>query len=111
MALTKEQVERLPPVYRDFLLALASVVESKREGAVVRIAGVPFSHVFDAVNKLHGYDLPQVRQLADNLRVQNYITEDRFGFLSPTARGEEVIRALLPSVTEPVLVPPLPDLS
>src|SRR5438094_628781 len=110
MSLTKQQIETIPSVYRDFLLALASVVESKREGSVVRIAGVPFSNVFDAVNEAHGYDLPQVRELAHNLEAKGYIKQDHFGFLSPTALGEDVIRVILPSVNEPASVPPLPDL-
>ena len=111
MALSKAQVEQIPEVYRDFLLALSPVVESRREGSVVRIGGVPFSRVFDAVSDLHDYDLPQVRELAHNLKAKGYINEDRFGFLSPTALGEDVIRVLAPSVEEPVSVPPLPDLN
>jgi hypothetical protein len=111
MSITKEQVERIPDVYRDFLLALAPVVESQRKGSVVKIGGVPFSHVFAAVSKLHDYDLPQVRELAHNLEEKGYIRQDRFGFLSPTSLGEEVIRVLIPSIDEPVVVPPLPDLN
>lgn len=109
MALTRTQIEQIPEVYRDFLLALAPVVESKREGSVMQIAGVPFSHVFDFVVERHDYTLPQIRELAHNLRAKGYVTEDHFGFLSPTALGEDVIRALVPSVDEPVAVPPLPD--
>jgi hypothetical protein len=111
MALTKAQVEKLPDVYRDFLLSLAPVLESKREGAIMKIGGVPFSRVFEAVARLHGYDLPQVRELAHNLKSKGYIEEDKFGFLSPTELGEDVIRALVPSVSQPVIVPPLPDLN
>jgi hypothetical protein len=110
MSLTKMQVERLPEVYRDFMLALAPVVESKREGSVMKIGGVPFNRVFEAVNRSHAYDLPQVRELAHNLKAKDYIQEDKFGFLSPTALGEDVIRVLIPSISEPVVVPPLPDL-
>jgi len=111
MSITKHQVEKIPAVYQDFLLALASVVESKREGSVIQVAAVPFSNVFDAVSQAHGYNLRQVRELAHNLEAKGYIKQDHFGFVSPTALGEDVIRAILPSVDEPAVVPPLPDLN
>ncbi|HEY2415309.1 MAG TPA: hypothetical protein VGI40_23905 [Pirellulaceae bacterium] len=111
MALTKSQVEKLPDVYRDFMLTLAPVLRSKQEGAVMQIKAVPFSFVCEAVGKLHDYHLAQVRELRQNLKAKGYITEDKFGFLSPTDLGEEVIRLLDESVDEPVVVPPLPDLN
>jgi hypothetical protein len=77
----------------------------------VRIDGVPFSRVYDVVVQTHDYELPQVQELARNLKAKGYIQEDKFGFLSPTALGEEVICALIPSVSEVVTVPPLPDLN
>jgi hypothetical protein len=77
----------------------------------VRIGGVPFSRVYEAVNRTHDFDLPQVQELAHNLKSKGYIQEDKLGFLSPTALGEDVIRALVPTVSEPVVVPPLPDLN
>jgi hypothetical protein len=41
MSWTKAQIEQIPEVYRDFMLALKPVIDSRKCGAVLKITGIP----------------------------------------------------------------------
>jgi hypothetical protein len=109
MTWTLEQLDQIPEVYRDFLIVLKPVLDSKAPGIVLRINGIPFGMIYHALSNKHGYDVEQVRQVAQNLRRAGWIDEDQLGFFTPTATGEDLIRAL--SGTGSAVgqrVPPLP---
>lgn len=91
---TQEQLEQLPQVYRDFLMVLKPVVDSRAPHAVLRITGIPFSRIYDALSNAYEYDADQVRGLADQLKQRELVTEDSLGFFAPTARGEALLLAL-----------------
>ncbi|HTU93807.1 MAG TPA: hypothetical protein VMF69_27250 [Gemmataceae bacterium] len=109
MTWTPEQLEQIPEVYRDFMVVLKPVLDSKAPGRVLRINGIPFGMVYEALSNRYDYDIEQVRQLAHNLCREGWIEEDNLGFFTPTAKGEDLIRAL--SGSEDGVrktVPPLP---
>ncbi len=109
MTWTLEQLEQIPEVYRDFLIVLKPILDSKAPGVVLRINGIPFGMIYNALSNKHGYDVEQVRQVAQNLRRAGWIDEDKLGFFTPTAQGEDLIRTL--SGTGGAVgqrVPPLP---
>ena len=109
MTWTVERLEQIPEVYRDFMLVLKPVVDSKVPGVVLRINGIHFGTIYETLSSRHGYDMEQVRQLAHNLRAAGWINEDNLGFFTPTATGETVIRALGGAGSAVKLrVPPLP---
>jgi len=109
MNLTAEKIGQIPEVYRDFMMVLSPVVETR--GAALRISGIPWGMIVGQLSTKYSYDHQHLRTVADNLRSQGFVDEDRFGFFAPTAKGEELIRAL--AGTEEVnkeTVPPLPAL-
>lgn len=109
MTWTSEQLGQIPEVYRDFMIALKPILDSKAPGRVLQIHGVHFGMVYEALSNKYGYDLEQVRELAHNLRRDGWIEEDHLGFFTPTAKGEDLIRALSGSENgEEKSVPPLP---
>ncbi len=85
MALSREQLEQVPEVYRDFMLVLKPVVDSKAPGVVLRINGIPFGMVYEALSTKYGYNTEQVRELAHNLRAGGWIEEDQLGFFTPSS--------------------------
>ena len=50
--------------------------------------------LFDASARKYGYDAQQFYAIAENLRKTKLIDLDKFGFYSPTARGEELIQEI-----------------
>lgn len=111
MTWTVEQLEQIPELYRDFLIVLKPVLDSKSPGKVLRINGIPFGMIYNALSTKHGLDVEQVRQAAQNLRQAEWIDEDKLGFFTPTAKGEDLIRALSASESQVVQrVPPMPTL-
>jgi hypothetical protein len=92
--MTKEQVDQLKPIDRDFMMVLRPVMDTREAKAALRITGIPFGMIYNAISTHHGCNIDQVRKLADNLRSKNYLTEDKFGFFVPTGTGEELIKSL-----------------
>jgi hypothetical protein len=109
MVWTNEKIRQLPEVYRDFMLILKPVIDSRKPGTVLRITGIPFGMLVDYLTAKHEYDTAKVRRLADNLRRDEYIVEDTLGFFQPTGKGESLILALSGSESDDE-VPPLPSL-
>src|SRR5437879_416849 len=107
--MTREQIDRLPNVYRDFMRVLRPVVTTRNSDSVLRITGIPFGMIYEAISTDYGYNLDQVRELAANLRRRGLVQEDKFGFFVPTGIGEELIRTLNEEDSTNI-VPPLPDL-
>ena len=111
MTWTVEQLEQISEVYRDFLTVLKPVLDSKAPGTILRITGIPFGMIYNVLSNKYGYDVERVRQLAHNIRAQGLIEEDSLGFFTPTAKGEDLIRALsgMGDAIEK-RVPPLPSI-
>lgn len=105
MPLTQEQIEQIPKVYRDFMIALKPILDSR--AAPVRINGIPRNRIFTilAMNE-HPYDFEQV---AAALKAAGLIEEDDLGFVTPTDRGINLIRDLA-GPERPITIPPLPPL-
>jgi hypothetical protein len=109
MPWTSEQIEKIPSVYRDFMLALKPVLDTRQ--SVLTIAAIPLGSVYDALLTRYDLTAEQFRQLADNLRKAGLIDEDRLGFLTPTDKGEGLIDALAGKEEAASNgVPPFPDL-
>src|SRR5436309_2245310 len=109
MQWSKEQLEKIPEVYQDFMLILRPVIDSR--DAVLKISGIPLGQVFSALRTKYQYEPQEVRELAQNLREGGLINQDDLGFLTPTGKGEALIRAIAGN-QEPVpsRVPELPPL-
>jgi hypothetical protein len=109
MSWTKEQIGTIPEVYRDFMLSLKPVIDTRQ--SVLRFEAVHIGSVYDALLARHEYTPQQCRQVADNLKEAGLVREDDHGFLTPTEKGETLIRALSANgETHPSEVPPLPAL-
>ena len=110
MTWTLEKLETIPEVYRDFMMTLKPVIDTRAPEAVLKITGVPFRMILDALSYRHDYDSGQVREVARNLERRRLVQVDALGFFTPTAEGEELIEALA-GAAEAVeqRVPPLPD--
>ena len=84
-------------------MALKPVIDSRSQP--FQIGGMPASKIFDASARKYGYDAQQFYAIAENLRKAKLIDLNKFGFYSPTARGEELIqeifRALFPGEPDP----------
>lgn len=111
MAWTTDKLQQIPEVYRDFMLVLKPVIDSRKPGTLLRITGIPFGMVFSALTTKYPYDSGQVREVADNLRRQGYIEADGLGFFTPTGKGEELIEAMAGTGGgTDAQIPPLPNL-
>jgi hypothetical protein len=111
MVWTKEKLEQIPEVYRDFMMILKPVVDSQKPGTILRITGIPFNMIYGKLADRYSYNPDQVLQLAKNLNQQEYIIQDELGFYQPTGKGEQLIQALAGEKEisgDPV--PALPDL-
>src|SRR5690348_789 len=109
MPWTREQIEKIPEVYRDFMMALKPVIDTRQ--SVMTIAAIPLGSVYNALLTRYDFGPQQVRQIADNLKRAGLIEEDRLSFLTPTGKGEALIEAI--AGTEETItngVPPFPDL-
>ena len=92
MPWTREQIEKIPDVYRDFMIALKPIIDTRQ--SVMTIAALPLGSVYNALQTRYDYSPQQVRQIADNLRQAGLIEEDRLSFLTLTGKGEALIKAL-----------------
>jgi hypothetical protein len=110
MTWNPEELEKIPAVYRDFLLALKPIIDSRN--SAVRIAGIPIGHLYSAIAFRHGYDLAQVTALARNLVSEGYVEMDKLGFYKPTGKGEDLILAIAGEpLPENANIPPFPKLA
>lgn len=110
MTWTLEKLGTIPEVYRDFMMTLKPVIDTRAPEAVLKITGIPFDMVYDKLSVRHGYEIEQIRQVAKSLRQRDLIREDERGVFTPTEEGERFIRALAKSRRSvPLWVPPLPD--
>ncbi len=76
------------------MLALRPVRDSRH--SAVRVSGIPLSRIFNALGPTYEYTPEQIRGLAEKLKQAGLIQEiDKFGFVAPTGKGEELIGALL----------------
>jgi hypothetical protein len=109
MTLTADQVERIPEVYRDFMLTLKRIVDTRSK--VLRIDGLQLGEILDYVDPTYRLGLAQVREVAENLKYDGWVEEDESGFFAPTPRGEELIAAIAARRGAIALrIPPLPKL-
>jgi len=105
---TKEQIEKIPEVYLDFMMALKPIIDTRR--SVVAVSAVPLGSVYNSLLTRYPYSPQEVRQIADNLKKAELIREDSLTFLTPTVKGEALINELAGSEDSPNGVPPFPDL-
>lgn len=109
MPWTREQIEQIPEVYRDFMVTLWPIIRSRQD--VLRINGIPLGRVLTALSTRYDYNPEQIRKIADNLEAGGWVAEDKFGFFTPTAKGETLIKQLMnDQEVSAVEVPPLPKL-
>ena len=105
MSLTKEKIESLHPVYKDFMMALKPIMDSRAQPFQIR--GFPTGQVYDASARKYGFDPHQFHEIAENLRREGLIERDRFGYYYPTGLGEHFIHVLTADQPDPSRVPPL----
>ena len=111
MSWTKDQIEQIPDVYRDFMRTLWPIIRSRDPEEVLKITGITLGSILDFLSDRYDYDAWQIRKIADNLKVGGWIKEDKWGFFKPTPRGEQLLRQLKEMEEQPsVDVPPLPKL-
>ena len=107
MQWTMERIEQIPEIYRDFMLVLKAIPDSKN--AALQITGLPLSKIFNALHMRWDYDPEQIRALADRLAAAHLVEVDHLGFVRPTAGGEQLIGVLAHAEEEPVTVPDFPS--
>jgi hypothetical protein len=109
MTWTREQLEEIPEIYRDFMLTLKPILDTRDK--VLKINAVHIGETVGRLGMWYQYDDDQYREVLKELEREGLLTIDRHGFMVPTQKGEQLIRAL--SACEPPLrdlVPPLPKL-
>src|SRR4051794_18467259 len=103
MTWTAEQIEQIPEVYRDFMLVLKAIPDSRH--SVLKISGIPLGRIYSALQMKYDYDFDRFRAIADTLRAQGFVEVDSLGFFKPTGEGEALIRAI---AGMPAGIPPFP---
>jgi hypothetical protein len=109
MEWSNDKLARIPQPYRDFMLALKPVIDTRKPGTALRITGIPFGRIYGVLSEVYSYTPEQVRQLADNLSQAGYVREDSLGFFTPTGPGEALLLALASVDDTSYGVPPLPS--
>lgn len=115
MNLTPETLAKLPVEYRDFLLVLREIPETR--GNVLQVTALHIGDVYSRLLRRYAFSPrpapfqpAKVRALADKLKERGLIEEDDYNFLKPTPIGEGLIEALVGLEPPPqVTVPDLPD--
>jgi hypothetical protein len=111
MTWTRDQIDDIPTVYRDFLLALRPVIDSRKRGAILQITAVPYADMYEYLRTHYDYSPDAIEQVARNLKARGLVEEDEYRFFVPTEKGAQLIEAL---AAERELaaeeVPALPDL-
>ena len=108
-----EYVEKLPQVYRDIMLVLKAIPDTRK--SAVKITGMPLSHIVSRI-KLSGqsysYNTEDIEEMLRQLAVNQFVSQDKLGFYIPTASGEELIKTIY-GKREPVQnrVPELPAIT
>jgi len=111
MTWTPEKLDTIPEVYRDFMMTLKPVLDSRDPRVVLRFTGIPFGQIYNGLTTRHDYEVEQVRELARNLEQAGFVQEDRLGFFTPTEAGEELIKAMAAEEEAGrARVPPFPKL-
>jgi hypothetical protein len=109
MSWTKEQIEKIPLIYQDTLLALEPILRSRE--SPLRINGIHASRLI-GLGERHGLTSEGMKQVLHNLESRSLIEIDKLGFVQPTANGEDLINAIQGSTAPPSEeVPPFPDFS
>jgi hypothetical protein len=109
MSWTAEQIEKIPEAYRDFMIALKAVPDTRDE--VLKINAIPLGRIFNFLRSKYAYEPEQVNALGENLRKAGFVDKDNLGFFWPTTKGEDLIEAISGQRRPlPATVPPLPDL-
>jgi hypothetical protein len=108
MTWSNEQLEQIPEVYKDFMLALKPMIDSRDQA--LHISGIPVGLVYSALaRKYSEYDASQVKELLRNLRHQDFVDQDKFGFIVLRPKGEALIATLTQADQRKAKsVPPLP---
>lgn len=111
MTWTLEKLETIPEVYRDFMMILKPVIDTRAPEAVLKITGVHFRTLYEMLFMGYDYEVTAVRQIAQILRQRGLINEDERGVFTPTDEGARLIVALARE-GERVRqrVPPLPEI-
>ncbi|MDX1966714.1 MAG: hypothetical protein SFV23_06040 [Planctomycetaceae bacterium] len=108
MAITKEDLQKVPEPYKTFMQALWPVIRTDEDGSIVRVTGIPYHMIESIVADRHGYSQTQVQTLSQQLQARGWIEVDKFGFYRPAGQGIEALRAI--NHAEPVAaVPELPE--
>lgn len=112
---TSEQFEKIPQVYRDFMLVLSAQNEMMKGGrrespANVTMNRIALGKVFNALRFRYQYEPQQIVALAENLQSAGYISFVSETDVAPTPRGEELADAILLDREARLTVPPLPEL-
>jgi hypothetical protein len=112
MTWTKEKVAEIPDVYRFFMRMLGPILTARETGSVMKMSAIHFNSLYNKLADEYDYSIADARQIADNLQAENLITMDKLGFCAPTAKGEQLIRALNGNAgPQHERVPPLPHLA
>ena len=109
MTWTAEQIEKIPEVYRDFMLVLKPIPDSRDRA--LKFKRIALSKIFNALRLKYQYEPEQIGALADNLKRAGLVDLDGLGFVWPTEKGESLIEAIVAwQEPEPLTIPQLPDL-
>jgi hypothetical protein len=112
MTWSKKKIDRIPEVYRDFMLSLKPVVDCRRrpDEYPIKVTGVHLGQIFNILRMRHQLNPEEIREIATTVRQKGLVEENKLGFIKPTAKGEGLIDALV-EAEAPVAsrVPPFPD--
>jgi hypothetical protein len=109
MTWTREQLEEIPEIYRDFMLTLKPILDTRDR--VLKIHAVNLGETIGRLRMEYDYDSEQLLEVAQTLEREGFLTSDVRRFMVPTEKGERLIRALS-ACRQPLrdLIPPLPKL-
>ena len=111
MGWTHEQLVQIPEVYRDFMRTLWPITESRDPDAILKTTAMPVGRIYTQLREIYDYSQQQMRKITDNLKEGGWINEDSMGFITPTTKGEQLLKQIK-DWHEPMMeqVPPLPKL-
>ncbi len=116
MTWTSDEIEKIPEVYRDFLLLLrqddSAEARNWQPQSQTVVGWVSLASMFNALRLKYQYSPRQVRAVAENLKKAGLIEEKSDGYIRPTEKGHELAGALLEDGLRRELasVPPFPTL-
>jgi len=111
MVWTHERILTIPEEYRDFMLTLKPILDSRRPGAILRTTAIPFGKIVGLLLSKYDYSSDEIQVLANRLRQQGLVNEDSMGFYQPTGEGEVLIKAIIEQEQNDAAdrVPPFPN--